>query len=89
MDWSEAGCTGVCHIEPISRKALKDLHRAETIECANIHTALDAWDWAFGGEDDELARFSIDDSPFSIRSYFEDEVKWRNAHLARDLESQS
>jgi hypothetical protein len=75
MDWLEAGCTGVCHIEPISRKALKDLRVAERIECNCIHTALEAWDWGFGGEDDELKRFEIDDSPFNIRSYFEDEVR--------------
>jgi hypothetical protein len=79
MDWLEAGCTGVCHIEPISRKALKDLHSATTIECNDIHTALEAWDWGFGGEDDELARFAIDDSPAGIRSYFEQEAKWRTA----------
>ncbi len=79
LDWLEAACTGACHIGPVSRKALKDLAAAETIECNDIHTALNAWDWAFGGEDDELARFSIDDSPFSIRSYFEDEVKWQVA----------
>jgi hypothetical protein len=89
MDWLEAGCTGACHIEPISRKALAELTVATTIECADVHTALEAWDWGFGGEDDELARFSIDDSADSVRSYFEDDIKWRNAHLARDLESQS
>jgi hypothetical protein len=84
MDWLEAGCTGACHIEPISRKALKELRVAETIECNDIHTALEAWSWAFGGEDDELARFSIDDTLFAIRSYFENEVRWRTAYLARD-----
>jgi hypothetical protein len=36
MDWLEAGCTGVCHIEATSRKALKDLSRATTIECNDI-----------------------------------------------------
>jgi hypothetical protein len=75
MDWIEAGCTGVCHIEPISRKAFKDLRTAGTIECNDIHTALEAWDWGFGGEDDELKRFVIDDTPHSIRSYFEEEVR--------------
>jgi hypothetical protein len=82
MDWLEAGCTGVCHIEPISRKALKDLRAAERIECNCIHTALEAWDWGFGGEDDELKRFEIDDSPFNIRGYFEDEFKWRTSRMA-------
>jgi hypothetical protein len=82
MDWLEAGCTGVCHIEPISRKALKDLRNVETIECSDIHTAVQAWDWGFGGEDDELARFVVDDSPGNIRSYFEDEAKWRSSNMA-------
>jgi hypothetical protein len=85
MDWLEAGCTGVCHIEATSRKALKDLSRAATIECNDIHTALEAWSWGFSDDDDELARFVIDDSPFSIRSYFEDEARRRTAYLARDL----
>jgi hypothetical protein len=85
MDWLEAGCTGLCHIESISRKALKDLRGATTIECNDIHTALEAWDWTFGGDEDELARFLIDDSPFAIRRYFEDEVLWRTHHLARTL----
>jgi hypothetical protein len=90
MDWLESGCTGVCHIEPISRKALKDLRSVATIECNDIHTALEAWDWAFDADREcfdapkELARFVIDDSAVSIRSYFEAEVKWRTAYLARD-----
>jgi hypothetical protein len=84
MDWIESGCTGVCHIEPVSRKALKKLRRATTIECNDIYTALEAWSWGFSDDDDELARFVIDDSPFSIRSYFEGEVRWRTAYLARD-----
>ena len=80
MDWLESG-TGVCHIEPCSRKALKELSRAATIECNCIYTALEAWDWGFAGEDDELSRFEIDDSLFAIRQYFEDEVRWRTAYL--------
>jgi hypothetical protein len=79
MDWLQAGCDGACHVEPISREALKDLAAATTIECNDIHTALEAWDWGFGGEDDELARFSIDDAPGSIRSYFEAQAKWQVA----------
>jgi hypothetical protein len=84
MDWLEAGCTGVCHIEPISRKALAELRNVETIECNDIYTALEAWDWGFGADEDELARFAIDDTPASIRDYFEAEAKWRTAYLARD-----
>jgi hypothetical protein len=83
--WLESGCTGVCHIEPIGRKALKDLQAATTIQCNDIHTALEAWDWGFGGEDDELARFSIDDTPGNVRSYFEDEVKWHAMRVAIDV----
>ncbi|WP_044585827.1 hypothetical protein [Bradyrhizobium sp. LTSPM299] len=85
MDWLESGCTGVCHIAPISRKALKELSLAATIEGNCIHTALEAWSWGFSDDDDELARFDIDDSPGAIRSYFEDEVRWRTAYLARAL----
>jgi hypothetical protein len=92
MDWLEAGCTGVCHIAETSRKALKDLRSATTIECNDIQTALEAWDWGFQtswpepyhDDNDALARFMIDDSPFSIRCYFEDEVRWRVRHLARE-----
>jgi hypothetical protein len=85
MDWLEAGCTGACHIEPFARKALKDLSQATTIECNDIHTALEAWSWAFGGEDDELALFSIDDSPLAIHHYFEEELLWQTKHLASDF----
>jgi hypothetical protein len=45
LQWLKAGCTGACHIALISRKALKELTDATTIECNDIHTALEAWDW--------------------------------------------
>jgi hypothetical protein len=79
MDWLVAGCTGVCYLEPISRKAFAELRNVTTIECNDIGTALEAWCWAFESDEDELARFSIDDSPAEIRSYFESEVKWQVA----------
>jgi hypothetical protein len=79
MDWIESGCTGVCHIESVSREALKDLRAATTIECNDVHTALTAWDWGFGGDDDELARFVIDDSAAGICSYLETDIRWRTA----------
>jgi hypothetical protein len=82
IEWVEAGCTSACHIEPISRAALKELRGAESILCNDIHTALCAWDWGFESDEDELARFTIDDTPGNIRCYFEDEVKWRTAQLA-------
>jgi hypothetical protein len=81
MDWLEAGCTGVCHIEPVSRKALKELRTATTIECNDIHTALEAWDWGFDGDRacldslQALSRFVIDDTPIAIRNYFEREAR--------------
>jgi hypothetical protein len=59
LDWIEAGCTGACHVEPLNRKALKDLRAATTIECNDINTTLEAWDWGFAGDDDELARFAL------------------------------
>lgn len=77
IDWLEAGCRGTCHIEPISRQGLKDLRQAEQIICSDTHTALEAWDWAFGADDDELARFQIDDSAENIRNYFSQQAKWR------------
>jgi len=83
MDWLKAGCTGVCHIEPISRRAFKELRTVETIECNDIYTALEAWDWGFDADranDDaqqDLARFVIDDTSFNIRRYFEDEARWQ------------
>jgi hypothetical protein len=87
MDWLEAGGTGVCHIESTSRKALKELSRAATIECNDISTALEAWSWGFGGEDDALSRFSVDDTLLAMRQYFEDEARWRTAYLAREAQS--
>jgi hypothetical protein len=77
LDWLEDGCAGACHVALISRKALKELAGVETIRCSDIGTALEAWSWAFDADEDELARFQIDDSPAGVRSYIEDEVKWR------------
>jgi hypothetical protein len=89
LDWLESGCTGVCHIAESSRKALKDLRKVTQIECNDIHAALEAWDWAFGEQgdetDDELSRFIVDDTPFAIRSYFEEQITWRLARLAGEL----
>jgi hypothetical protein len=87
MDWLSAGCTGVCHIEPISRKALKDLRKATTIQCNDVHTALQAWDWAFGGDPQELERFDIDDTPGNISAYYEDDFRWRTASRGARYES--
>jgi hypothetical protein len=86
LDWLQSGCTGVCHVEPCSRKALAELTDATTIECNDIHTALEAWDWGFGGDEDELSRFVIDDTPAEIRSYFENAVRWRVSYRLRHEE---
>jgi hypothetical protein len=85
MDFLAAGCTGVCHIEPVSRKALKDLRSATTIECNDIHTALEAWSWGFDADDDELARFAVDDTAGNISAYYEDDFKWRAVTKERAL----
>jgi hypothetical protein len=71
LEWLESGCRGVCHLEPISRQALKQLREADTILCGDMHTAVEAWDWAFGAEEVELSRFVIDATPYNIRAYFD------------------
>ncbi|WP_256807801.1 hypothetical protein [Bradyrhizobium sp. Bra64] len=76
MDWLKAGCTGACHIAPMSRKALNELAGAGIIECNKIETALEAWDWAFGADDAELARFEVDDKCEAIEAYYERQVSW-------------
>lgn len=86
MDWLEAGCVGVCHVAPISRKSLKELARAKTIECNDIETALEAWDWGFGGEDEELARFEVDDAPYAIQANYEREVRWHATRVVVEME---
>jgi hypothetical protein len=88
LDWLESGCVGVCHIEPYSRAAFEELRGAESIESNDIYTALEAWSWAFDADDEELARFSIDDSPESIRSYFEAEVRRHGMRAAVELGAQ-
>ncbi|MDH2341548.1 hypothetical protein [Bradyrhizobium sp. SSUT77] len=86
MDWLQAGCTGVCHVAGISRKALKELAQAQTIECNDIETALEAWDWGFGADEDALARFEIDQPPQAIQAYYEREIRWHAARAATDVE---
>jgi hypothetical protein len=86
FNWLEAGCRGVCHIEPISRKALKDLGQAGKIQCSDIHTALEAWDWGFAADDDELARFVIDAHPENIRAYFDDLARWSAVHALQQTD---
>ncbi|WP_156162682.1 hypothetical protein [Bradyrhizobium sp. LTSP857] len=87
MDWIEAGCTGACHVAPVSRKALKELAKAETIECSDIETALEAWDWGFASDEAALARFEIDDTPQAIQAYYEREVKWHAIRVAVEMEA--
>ncbi len=86
MDWLEAGCTGACHIAPFSRNALDQLAKAETVECNDIETALEAWNWGFDGDDAELARFEIDDTPRAIQAYYERAVSRHVARVVADME---
>lgn len=85
MDWLEADCTGVCHIAPMSRKALKELATAGTIECNDIETALEAWDWGFGADEAELARFEVDDTREAIEAYYERQVSWHSELVAAKM----
>jgi hypothetical protein len=71
IDWLTARCGGVCHIEPYTRQGLKELRAVPSIVCNDMETALDAWEWAFGADDAEMARFDIDAPPEAIRGYFE------------------
>ncbi|MDA9437241.1 hypothetical protein [Bradyrhizobium sp. CCBAU 51627] len=81
LNWLQSGCTGVCHIASISRAALKELVAVQRIECSDIRTAMEAWDWGFG-DDEGLSRFWIDDTVGSIRTYFEADARWRIATIA-------
>jgi hypothetical protein len=76
IEWLAAGCIGICHIEPICRSAMKALRQFDRIVCNDVHTALDSWDWGFGGDDEELSRFAIDADEESLRLYFERQAKW-------------
>jgi hypothetical protein len=70
MDWLAAGCRGVCHIESISRDALKDLRSVRRVICNDIHTALEAWGWS-SHDDGVPGRWMIDDEPGNILAYFD------------------
>ncbi|WFT94384.1 hypothetical protein QA633_40050 [Bradyrhizobium barranii] len=85
LDWLADGCTGVCHIALISRKALKELAAAGTIECNKIETALEAWDWGFGADEAELARFEVDDTREAIEAYYERQVCWHSELVAAKM----
>jgi hypothetical protein len=80
-EWLQAACAGVCHIEPVSRRALVDLQRCEKIICDDVRTALDAWEWGFSGRDEYLSRFEIDAPQEDVDAYFEAQGKLR-ARLA-------
>lgn len=83
MDWLRAGCKGLCHVSRHgSMRAFEDLHSAERILCADVETALTAWEWGFGCDDDALARFEIDAAPDEIRAHIEREAR-HAAILAR------
>jgi hypothetical protein len=83
LDWLEAGCTGACHIALISRKALKELRAAKTIQCNDIGTALEAWDWGFSADDEELGRFVIDADEANILEYIKVSAWARSRPIGR------
>ena len=83
FSWLAAGCTGCCHVALISRAALKELQQAAVIECNDITVALQAWDWGFGGDDDALSKFVIDDTPETIEAYYASEVDYHAMMVMR------
>jgi hypothetical protein len=84
MDWLAAGCRGACHIAPISRSAFNDLNQVRYIQCNDIRTALEAFDWSCSNDDDEVAgRWIIDDEPDNILAYFNKLADIRVRHALR------
>jgi hypothetical protein len=86
IDWLEGGCGGVCHIARITKRALEDLRAFPSIECSHLPTALDAWEWGFGGRKEELARFVIDAPPTAIRRYFEELARARAEMILKETD---
>lgn len=76
FSWLDAGCSGCVSIHPFQRTHLKDLAAVDTIECDEISTALEAWEWGFGGRQEALSRFLIDDEPENIEGYFRRQAFW-------------
>jgi hypothetical protein len=85
MDWLVAGCRGVCHIETISREALKDLRSVRGVICSDIHTALEAWGWSSSDDDFASGRWMIDAEPENIIAYFDKIADRRERKALQDL----
>jgi len=83
FSWLGAGCSGCVSIHPFQRTHLKDLAAVDTIECNEISTATEAWEWGFGGLDEALSRFLIDDEPENVTDYFKREAFWQAATARR------
>lgn len=81
--WLEAGGVGVCNVHPHYRGHFKDLDVSERIVCDDIDTAMEAWEWAFGGSDDKLDRIVCDDDPENIKAYFERQAFWEASSKVR------
>ncbi|WFU23150.1 hypothetical protein QA649_34480 [Bradyrhizobium sp. CB1717] len=86
IDWIEAGCEGCCHIALKDRHSLKELRAIDVIECNDIATAFEAWEWGFGCDETELSRFVIDDTEAAVVRFFEDEARWLARNIAVELE---
>ncbi|AHF86705.1 hypothetical protein RLEG3_18395 [Rhizobium leguminosarum bv. trifolii WSM1689] len=76
-DWLDAGGEGCVFIDPQRRSPLKRLQSVGKILCSDVGTALEAWEWAFGADDNELGRFEIDDTPENIEAYFRAQAERR------------
>jgi hypothetical protein len=48
---------------------------------------MEAWDWAFTGDEAELSRFEIDDTPDCINAYYKDALRWHAARVANYMEA--
>ncbi len=57
--------------------------QAKTIECNDIETALEAWNWL---RRSRVVRFEIDDTPHAIQACYERVVRWHAARVAGDME---
>lgn len=69
-EWLEAGATGCVYIDEQRRTPMKRLQAVHRVQCNNVALALEAWEWAYGAKDSELARFEIDDDSENIKAYF-------------------
>lgn len=82
--WLEAGGTGVCNIHSHDRGHFRALALSDRILCDDIDTAMECWEWAFGGDDDKLERIVCDDDQDNIDVYFKRQAFWRASAKVRE-----